>query len=42
MVQNEFQFFIFSIFGLLLEFRTSYFFDLIVSYIFERRTIMVL
>jgi hypothetical protein len=39
MVQNEFQFFIFSILDLVFEFRTSFFFDLIVSYIFERRTI---
>jgi hypothetical protein len=42
MVRNEFQFFDFSIFGLVFEFRTSYFFNLIVSYDIERRTIMAL
>jgi hypothetical protein len=42
MVQNEFQFFIFWISGLVFEFRTSYFFDLIVSYDIERRSIMAL
>jgi hypothetical protein len=40
MVQNEFQFFIFSIFDLVFEFQASYIFDLIVSYKIERRTIM--
>jgi hypothetical protein len=42
MVLNEFQLFDFSIFGLVFEFRISHFFDLIVSYDIERRTIMAL
>jgi hypothetical protein len=42
MVQNKFQFFIFSIFDLVFEFRTSYIFNLIVLYEIESRTIMAL